>query len=271
LTRGSASARTADTIAWDPSRGVFDPASLEGVDVVIHLGGVPVDARWTSAYKRAIASSRVESTALLARALARVRPPSATFVAASAVGIYGDRGDETLDETSTLGTGFLADVGRAWEAAAGPARDAGIRTIHPRFGIVLARQGGALAKMLPPFELGAGGKIGSGTQWQSWIARHDVVRAIEFLIDSESIAGPVNVTAPAPVSNADFARTLAHVLRRPALATIPAFALRLVYGELADAALLASQRAVPAVLERAGFVFAYPTLDAALRHELGRG
>jgi uncharacterized protein len=259
-----------NVIEWDPERGRLDANALAGVDAVVHLGGVSVDARWTAEYKRAIARSRVESTTLLAHTLARMRPIPTVFVVASAVGIYGDRGDEILDEHSLTGSGFLADVGRAWEAAASPARDAGIRTVHTRFGVVLSRAGGALAKMLPPFELGAGGKIGRGTQWMSWIARDDVTRVLLYAIDHPAVSGPINVTAPAPVTNAEFAKTLGHVLHRPTVASIPAFALRLAYGELADAALLASQRALPRALDALGFEFQYPTLDAALRRALGK-
>jgi uncharacterized protein len=259
---------TSDTIAWDPARAVLDAASLAGLDAVVHLGGVSVDERWTGEYKRAIMTSRVDSTALLARALATLRPAPTVFIAASAVGIYGDRGDEILDERSPPGTGFLADVGRAWEAAASPARDAGIRTVHARFGVVLSRAGGALAKMLPIFELGAGGTIGHGSQWMSWIARDEVVRIIEYALETTAVSGPVNVTAPTPVTNAEFTKTLGHVLHRPTIATVPAFVLRLAYGELADAALLASQRVVPRVLEQLGFAFQYPTLDVALRRAI---
>jgi uncharacterized protein len=259
---------TAGVIRWDPDRGVLDPAALAGIDAVVHLGGVPVDARWTAGYKRAIMTSRVASTTLLARAIAQLRPAPAAFIVASAVGIYGDRGDEILDERSTLGSGFLADVGRAWEAAAAPATNAGVRTVHTRFGIVLARAGGALAKMLPPFELGAGGKLGPGTQWMSWIAREDAVGVIEYVLTAGNLAGPVNVTAPSPVTNAEFTRTLGQVIHRPTVATVPAFALRLMFGELADAALLASQRAVPRVLEAMGYAFQYPRLDGALQKAL---
>jgi uncharacterized protein (TIGR01777 family) len=241
---------------------------LAGVSAVVHLGGVSVDARWSTEYKRSIMSSRVDSTALLARTIARLDSRPTTLVVASAVGIYGDRGDEVLDEQSATGAGFLADVGRAWEAAAEPARGAGVRTVHTRFGVILARGGGALAKMLPPFELGAGGKVAHGTQWMSWVARSDAIAAVLALLDGLPLDGPVNVTAPNPVTNAEFARTLGRVLRRPALATIPAFALRLMYGELADAALLASQRVMPSALRRAGFEFRYPVLEECLRAEL---
>jgi uncharacterized protein len=257
-------------VQWDPERGVLDPASLAGLDAVIHLGGVSVDARWTAHYKRAIRDSRVDSTALLARALARLRPAPTVFIVASAVGIYGDRGDEILDEQSALGSTFLSDVGRDWEAAAAPASEAGVRTVHTRFGIVLSRAGGALAKMLPAFELGAGGKMGTGTQWMSWISHEDAIRAIEYALDHGELSGPVNVTAPSPVTNAEFTSTLGHVIHRPTVATIPAFVLRLAFGELADAALLASQRVVPRLLGRVGFDFQYPTLELALRQALAK-
>jgi uncharacterized protein (TIGR01777 family) len=259
-----------DAIRWDPGRGVLDPKALDGVEGVVHLGGVTVDARWTADYKRAIKSSRVDSTALLARTLAQLRPAPRVLVAASAIGIYGDRGDEVLDERSALGSGFLADVARAWEAAASPARDAGIRTVHTRFGIVISRGGGALAKMLPAFELGAGGKIGPGTQWMSWVLREDAIRGIEYALDNTGASGPINVTSPSPVTNAEFAKTLGHVLRRPTVAMIPAFALRLAYGELADAALLASQRVIPRALTNMTFAFEFPALEGALRRALGK-
>jgi uncharacterized protein len=255
-------------VQWDPEHGALDPASLAGLDAVVHLGGVSVDARWTAHYKRAILSSRVDSTALLARTLARLRPAPTVFVVASAVGIYGDRGDEILDERSALGSSFLSDVGRAWEAAALPAAEAGVRTVHTRFGIVLSRAGGALAKMLPPFELGAGGKMGPGTQWMSWISHTDAIRAVEYALDHGELSGPVNVTAPSPVTNAEFTSTLGHVVHRPTVATIPAFVLRLAFGELADAALLASQRVIPRLLGHVGFNFQYPTLELALRQAL---
>lgn len=268
LTR--ASAPGGDTVAWDPARGVLDPAALADVDAVVHLAGAPVDERWTVARKRVILSSRVDGTSLLARVVGALSPSPRVFVSASAIGYYGDRGDDIVDESAPAGSGFLATVAEAWENAAAPARDAGIRTAHPRFGIVLSRAGGALAKLLPPFELGAGGKIAQGTQWMSWIARDDVVRALCFILATDALHGPINLTAPNPATNADFAKALGHVLHRPSVATVPAFALRLMYGELADEALLAGQRVLPTALTTAGFSFLYPTLDAALRHELGR-
>jgi uncharacterized protein len=259
-----------DTVFWDPARGVLDPAALSGIDAVVHLAGAPVDERWTLAHKRDILQSRVEGTSLVARALATLDPAPRVLVSASAIGYYGDRGDDIVDEQTAAGDGFLSQVAVAWEEAAAPARDAGIRTVHPRIGIVLSRSGGALGKLLPAFELGAGGKIARGTQWMSWIARDDLVRALCFLIATDTVRGPINVTAPTPVTNAEFAKALGRVLHRPAVATIPAFALRLMYGELADEALLAGQRVVPHALEAAGFSFLYPTVDAAFRHELGR-
>jgi uncharacterized protein len=268
ITRSAASAP--DVVHWDPTRGTLDAGSLAGVDAVVSLAGASVDVRWNESQKRAIRSSRIDGTSLLARTIAALKPPPRVLIAGSAVGFYGNRGDETLDESSKKGDDFLADVAVEWEAAANPARDAGIRTVHPRLGVVLSRKGGALARMLPPFELGAGGKLGDGTQWMSWVAIDDVIAAIQFAIATPTLSGPINVTAPNPVTNADFAKTLGAVLHRPAVATIPAVALRLLFGELADVALLAGQRVLPRALERAGFVFRYPTLEQALRHVLER-
>ncbi len=258
------------TVTWDPARGQLDPAALDGIDAIIHLSGESLAERWTAERKRRIVSSRVDSTALLARTIAVMPTRPRTLIVASAVGYYGSRGDEILDESSAAGLGFLADVCQAWEAAASPAREAGVRTVHTRFGVALSPDGGALAKMLPPFTLGLGGKIGAGTQWMSWIARSDLVAAILFLLATDTIAGPVNVTSPNPVTNAEFAATLGHVLHRPAVATVPPFALRLMFGEMADETLLAGQRVVPRVLERAGFVYEHPTVADALRFELKR-
>jgi hypothetical protein len=267
VTRG---AGAASVVHWDPERGVLDPGALAGVDAVVNLAGASVDVRWNESQKRLIRSSRIESTSLLARTIAALHPPPKVLIAGSAVGIYGNRGDDILDEASKSGDDFLAEVAVEWEAAASPARNAGIRTVYPRFGVVLSRKGGALARMLPPFELGAGGKLGGGNQWMSWVAIDDVVAAVQFAIATSTMNGPMNVTAPNPVTNAEFARTLGTVLHRPALATIPAVALRLLFGELADVALLASQRVLPRALERAGFAFRYPMLESALRHVLDR-
>jgi uncharacterized protein (TIGR01777 family) len=245
-------------------RGLPDPRVLDGIDSVVNLAGESVDERWTADRKRRIRSSRIETTGRLARAMAALTPRPSVFISASAVGIYGNRHDEMLDETSAPGTGFLAEVGQAWEAAADPAREAGIRTVHPRFGMILAAHGGALAKMLPPFKMGAGGKIASGTQWMSWIALADVVDAIRFAIETASLAGPANYTAPAPVTNADFTHALGVALHRPTVTTIPPFALKLAFGEMAEEVLIAGQRAYPRALERAGYAFRYSVLADAL-------
>ena len=258
------------TVRWDPARGQLDADALEGVDGVIHLAGENVGARWTAARRRAIVESRIQGTRLLAERCARLRTKPEVLVSASAIGIYGLRGDEWLDESSALGDDFLAEVGQAWEAATAPARDAGIRVVHLRIGIVLNPAGGALAKMLLPFQLGVGGRLGSGRQWMSWISREDLVGAIHHALQVPSLAGPVNATAPAPVTNAQFTRTLARVLRRPAIAPVPAAALRALFGEMAEGTVLASQRVRPAALEASGFRFRHPTLETALRFELGR-
>jgi len=258
-------------IAWDPERGTLDRSALEGIDAVVHLAGYGIaERRWTAPVKELIRSSRVNGTRLLATALAdMVRRPQ-VLVAASAIGYYGDRRDTWLEEDSEPGTGFLADVCRAWEAAAEPARAAGIRTVTARIGIVLSPEGGALQRMLLPFKLGLGGRIGSGQQYMSWVARDDVVAAIQFAIEQSSLAGPVNVVAPEPVTNREFTQVLARVLRRPAFLPLPSFLARLAFGEMADALLLASTRVRPRRLLEAGYTFRFPTLEAALRHLLQR-
>lgn len=256
---------------WDPETGEIDRARLEGIGAVVHLAGESIAAgRWNARRRQAIRSSRTDGTSLLARTLASLDSPPPVFLSASAVGIYGDRGDTILDEESSPGSGFLADTAVAWENAAAPARERGIRVAHPRFGIVLAREGGVLPRMLLPFRLGLGGKLGTGRQWLSWIAIDDAVRALVLLLSDPTLTGPVNVTAPSPATNAEFAATLARVLRRPAILTVPAPVLRLVLGEMADALLLASQRAVPRRLENAGFEFRHRDLGPALRALLGR-
>jgi uncharacterized protein (TIGR01777 family) len=255
-------------ILWDPARGQLDAASLEGVDAVVHLAGESIATRWTAQHKAMIRSSRVEGTRLLATTLASLRAKPKVLVSASATGIYGDRGNEVLDESSTPGADFLATVGREWEQAAEPARDAGIRVVYARFGVILSPKGGALAKMLPPFQLGAGGKIGSGRQWMSWIALDDVVGAIRFAIFTDFLTGPVNTVAPQPVTNEEFARTLGQVLHRPSFATVPEFVVKLMFGEMGRATILASQRVLPRRLKSAGFTFRHPELGEALRHEI---
>jgi uncharacterized protein len=258
-------------VTWDPSKGALDPAALDGVQAVVNLAGEPVAERWTAERKRRIKASRVEATTLIAKTLAGLERPPRVLVNASAIGIYGDRGDELLDETSTPGTGFLADVAQAWEASAAPAVERGVRTVFTRFGIVLGATGGALEKMLPPFKLGAGGRLGSGKQWMSWVTLEDVVAAIDYAITSDRVSGPVNVVAPHPVTNIEFTHELGHALHRPAVATVPGFALKLAYGEMGEAVLLASQRVAPHALERAGFVFKHTLLPDALKQiPLGR-
>lgn len=259
-------------IAWDPTAGTLDRQALEaaGIEGVVHLAGENVAAaRWTPEQKRKIRDSRVLGTRLLSEALAGLANPPRVMLSASAVGYYGDRGDEVLTEDSAPGSDFLAEVCVAWEAAAEPARAAGIRVVHPRIGFVLSGAGGPLAKMLTPFRMGAGGPFGSGRQWMPWISIEDVIGAMARALSSEALFGPVNLVSPQPVRNADFARTLGHVLGRPALVPAPAFALKLLLGELSEA-VLAGQRVEPARLKAAGFGFRHPELEGALRQLLGK-
>ncbi len=255
-------------VRWDPATGILDAAALEGVHAVVHLAGEGVAQRWTPSVKRAIRESRVQGTALIARAVAGLAGRPEVLVCSSGIGIYGSRGDEWLDEASATGSDFLAEVGRAWEAAADPARAAGIRVVHLRTGVVLDPDGGALAKMLLPFRLGIGGPLGGGRQWMSWISREDFERVVEFAIATRDVEGPVNAVAPEPVTNATFAATLGRVLRRPAVIPVPALALVSLYGEMARGTILASQRVRPRALQDAGFAFRHPTLASALRAEL---
>lgn len=261
----------AGEISWDPTTGRLSPAVLDGVDAVVHLAGENVGARWTQARKDRIRNSRVQGTRLLSESLARMRRRPTVLVSSSAIGIYGDRGDEVLTEKSSLGDArhdFLAAVGQEWEAAAEPARMAGIRVVHPRFGLVLSPAGGALKKMLPPFRLGLGGRIGNGLQWMSWISIDDVVGALLHALLTDSFSGPVNLTAPEPVRNGDFTRTLGRVLSRPTPFPIPAAALRLALGEMATGTLLASVRVLPKRLLASGYRFEHSELEAGLRHVL---
>lgn len=255
-------------VRWDPASGGLDPAALRGVDAVVNLAGERIDQRWTGHAKARILESRVRSTGLLARTMAGLRPRPLVLVSMSAIGVYGDRGDDPVDETSPAGGGFLAEVVQAWEGAADPARDAGIRVIHPRTGVVLHPDGGALARMLPVFRLGAGGRIGDGRQWMSWISRTDAVRAIAWLLRQRDLAGAVNVVAPEPVRNAEFTRTLARAIHRPAIAIVPALVIKAMFGRMGEETLLAGQRVEPRRLLDAGFVFSYPTLERAFAHEL---
>jgi uncharacterized protein (TIGR01777 family) len=261
-------------IHWDPAAGLIDHAALEGVDAVVHLTGENVGTRWSEYRKRRIRESRVEGTMFLAEALAGLRRPPRVLVSASAVGIYGDRGDEVLAEdavTEGPPSDFFVELGRDWEAATDPARAAGIRVVNLRFGIVLTPAGGALARMLPPFLLGVGGPLGSGRQWMSWISADDALGAILHALHTESLAGPVNTVAPEPVTSRTFATTLGRVLGRPAVLPVPAPALKLLFGEMAETALLAGQRLSSARLVESGYAFRHPTLETALRHVLGRG
>lgn len=261
----------AGELQWTPeaARPMASTEALEGLRAAIHLSGANVaERRWTPAYKRAMYTSRVESTRVLCEMLSALRRPPQTLLVASAVGIYGSRGNEVLDESSAQGAGFLAGLCGAWEEAAQPAIAAGIRVVHLRMGVVIGGSAGALGKMLPVFRMGLGGKLGNGKQWMSWIALPDVVAAVKFILHAPSLAGPVNLVSPHPVTNAEFTQALSRRLRRPALLAVPAFALRLALGQMASEALLASTRVLPGRLLQAGFQFSQPTIDLALRSAL---
>jgi uncharacterized protein (TIGR01777 family) len=288
LTRGTP--KSPDEIFWNPaqgeSRGVPDTRRLEGIGAAIHLSGANVAAqRWTSAYRREMIESRVDTTSVLARTLAGLKHPPRVLVTASAVGYYGDRGDQLLDETAAPGQGFFPDLCQAWEAASQPAAQAVIRVVHLRFGVVIGRDrqgkpGGALERMVPLFRLGLGGPLGSGGQWMSWISEEDAVRATLFALQNgvtqndtlknALLTGGVNAVSPNPVTNAEFTRALAQAVERPALLPAPAFALRLVFGQMADEALLASTRAIPQRLLDSGFSFTHPHVSEALAAALGK-
>ena len=270
ITRLTRSPKDENDVRWDPDAGTID-GSLEGHDAVVHLAGESIaEGRWTPEKKRRIMESRKKGTRLLSEAIAALPTPPEVLVSASAVGYYGDRGNELLREDSGPGSDFLAEVCKAWEAAADPAREAGIRVVHPRFGIVLSPKGGALGRTLPIFKLGGGGRIGSGRQWWSWVALDDVVGAIVHGLANDSVEGPVNVGSPNPMTNAEYTKVLGKVLNRPTVFPLPAPAARLVLGEVADALLLASQRMEPAKLKESGYRFRYSELEGALRHLLGR-
>jgi len=260
-----------DTVYWNPAKGELDANRLEGMEAAVHLAGENIaDRRWNAEQKARIRDSRVQGTRLLCETLARLRQPPRVLVSASAIGFYGNRGDEVLTETSSAGNGFLPDVCREWEAATKAAEKAGIRVVNLRFGIILSPKGGALAKMLTPFRLGLGGRIGNGSQWMSWIALDDALGSIYHALATETLSGPVHAVAPNPVTNRDFTKTLGRVLWRPTLFPMPAFMARLAFGEMADDLLLGSTRVRPDKLLQTGYRFLYADLERSLRHLLGK-
>ena len=261
----------ASEVQWDPATGIVERAKLEGMDAVVHLAGESIAAgRWTPEKKARIRDSRVNGTRLLCEALAGLSHPPKVIVCASAIGYYGDRGEEVLREESGPGSGFLADVCRDWEAAAEPVRGRGIRVVHLRIGVILSPAGGALSQMLFPFRMGLGGRMGSGRQYMSWIAMDDLLGVILHALMTDSLQGPVNTVAPNPVTNLEFTRTLGRVLARPTLFPMPAFVARLAFGEMADELLLASTRVEPARLLATAHRFGQPHLEGALRYLLGK-
>jgi uncharacterized protein (TIGR01777 family) len=275
LVRGGAQGfRAPGTAAvhWNPERGEIDAAALEGHDAAVHLAGEPIaEGRWDEEKKRRILESRVKGTRLLAEALAGLSAKPRVLVSASATGFYGDRGDEVLHEESASGEDFLSEVCREWEKATLSASQAGVRVVHLRIGVVLSGEGGALTKMVTPFKLGLGGKLGSGRQYMSWIALEDLVGVIRRALEDESLRGPVNAVAPGAVTNEEFTKALGSALGRPTFMAVPAFAARLAFGEVADAVLLAGARVEPARLKEAGYQFQYPEIEGALRHALKEG
>nr|WSX52194.1 TIGR01777 family oxidoreductase [Streptomyces sp. NBC_00974] len=257
-----------DEARWDPARGYVDPAGLAGCGAVVHLAGAGVgDHRWTDAYKREIRDSRVKGTAAMARAVAAMAEPPEAFVCGSAIGYYGDTGDRAVDESAPAGSGFLPEVCVEWEAAAAPARDAGVRTVFARTGLVVAAEGGAWGKLFPIFKAGIGGRLGNGRQYWSHISMHDEIAALRWLVDHPAMSGPVNLTAPEPLTNREVTAAMGRVLHRPALFAVPAPAMRAVLGEFAQD-VLGSQRVLPARLLESGFVFRYPGIDESIRAAL---
>jgi uncharacterized protein len=260
-------AAASDEVAWDPAAGTIDRSALAGVQAFVNLSGANLDRRWTDRAKREILESRTKTTSLLAAVAAELEPRAAALVSAGGAGFYGDRADEILTEESAAGGGFLANVMQQTEAASQPARDAGVRVVHFRQGIVLSRDGGALRRMLPFFRLGVGGPVGNGSQWWSWVGLSDVVAAYRLVLESD-LSGPLNLVAPDPVTSRQFAKALGHALRRPAVLPAPTFAVRLLFGEKGEEVLLFGQRALPARLLDAGFEFSAPTIDVALDEAL---
>ncbi|HXD31787.1 MAG TPA: TIGR01777 family oxidoreductase [Pyrinomonadaceae bacterium] len=258
-------------IEWHPNHADLKVSDIEGMDVVVHLAGESIaEGRWSDDKKKRIRDSRVNGTAMLSRALVKLNRPPQVFVCASAIGYYGSRGDEVLTEASSPGDDFLSSVCVEWEQATEPASNKGIRTVKARFGIILSTDGGALAKMLPPFRMGVGGRVGDGKQWMSWIALDDVVSGLRFVIETDEMSGPVNFVAPNPVTNSEFTKSLGKALSRPTIFPIPAFAVRLAFGEMADALLLSSTRVNPVELTKAGYDFSHPHLAEALQSVLAK-
>lgn len=262
------SATAPDEVTWDPAAGTVDLAGLEGIDAVVHLAGAGVgDHRWTDSYKKTILDSRVDGTHTIVKAMTSLDKRPAALVAGSAIGWYGDTGDRAVDETAPAGTGFLADVVRAWEAAADPAREAGIRVTHARTGLVVAKEGGAWAKLFPIFKLGLGGKLGSGRQYWSWISLRDEISALTYLLDNAAMSGPVNLTGPSPATNTEVTKAMGAVLGRPTLFAVPAVALKTVLGEFSTE-ILSSARVIPEVLESSGFTWQDTNVESAIRAAL---
>jgi len=264
-TRKNAGSAREQTVAWDPIAGQFDSAGAEGADALIHLAGASIaGGRWNASHKKLLRTSRIDATRHLIGALARLQRPPRVIVAASAIGYYGNRGDEMLTEASAPGNDFLAGLCREWETETARGAEFGARVVNPRFGIILAAQGGALPRMALPFKLGAGGRLGDGRQWMSWLTLQEAVRIVQFALANSALTGPVNAVTPNPARNSEFTTVLAKALRRPALFPAPAFALRLALGEMADALLLISQRVMPSKLTDAGYRFLQPSLANAL-------
>lgn len=260
----------AGEVGWDPARRQLNPADLSGTDAVIHLAGAGIgDRRWTPAYKRTLLDSRVDGTTTLSEAIAAAEPRPPVLLSSSAIGWYGDTGDRAVDESAPAGSDFLGDLCRRWEEATRAAADAGVRVVHLRTGLVCAGKGGLLGRLLPLFRLCLGGKLGTGKQYWSWISLADEISAIQHLLDSD-VSGPVNLTGPEPVTNAEFTKVLGRVLGRPTLAPVPAFALRIAVGEFADVGVLTSQRVLPKVLESSAYPFQHSTVEATLRWATGR-
>ena len=271
VTRAVRSSPGAGEIEWHPNHDEIDPATLNGFDAIINLAGEGIaEGRWTDEKKRKIRDSRVNGTHLLSEAMAKLARKPRAFLCASATGFYGDRGDELLDEESESGGGFLAGVCREWEKASEPAAKAGVRVVNLRFGPILAREGGMMAKLLTPFKMGVGGKVGSGKQYISWVAIDDVVGAIKLALSNDTLRGPLNVVSPNPVTNEEFTATLGHVLSRPTVMSMPAFAARLAFGEMADEMLLVSQRVAPKKLTEAKYQFRLPQLKGTFRKYLSQ-